>query len=77
MKKIIKPAVKEVASYICDICGEEISQDSYGTSVVEIVVHDVVGNGWNEWPETTIYHCHRKCICTAIEFMKNKRSGKI
>lgn len=75
MKKVIKPAVPEEAKYICDLCGNEIEQDAYGTSVVEITVHDVGGNGWNEWPVTNVYHCHRKCIGTALDVMGKKRIG--
>lgn len=75
MKKIIKPAVPEEAKYICDLCGKEIEQDSYGTNVVEIVVHDVSGNGWNEWTEEHVYHCHRCCLGTAIDLMGKNRIG--
>lgn len=77
MKNIIEPAIPEKVQYICDLCGKEIEQDVYGTSVVEIVVHDVGGNGWNEWPETKVYHCHRSCIKTAIDLMRknNERTN--
>ena len=35
MRKTIKPEAPEQAKYICDLCGKEIEQDAYGTSVVE------------------------------------------
>lgn len=67
-------------TYICDLCGEEIEQDAYGTSVVEIVVHDIGGNGWNEWPEKHVYHSHRRCLSTAWDLVERnggKKYGKI
>lgn len=75
MKKVIKPAVPEESQYICDLCGKEIEQDAYGTSVVEIVSHDVGGNGWNEWTVKRVYHCHRECLGTALDLMGKNRTG--
>lgn len=80
MKKVIKPAIPAEETYICDLCGEEIEQDTYGTSVVEIVVHEIGGNGWNEWPEKHVYHSHRRCLSTALDLMERnggKKYGKI
>lgn len=75
MKKTIKPAVPEEVQYICDICGKEIEQDAYGTSVVEISMTDIGGNGWNEWPEKHVYHSHRKCLSLALDVMKKNKFG--
>lgn len=75
MKKVIKPAVPEEAKYICNLCGKEIEQDTYETSIVEIVVHDVGGNGWNEWFEKQVYHCHKKCIGTTLDLIRKNRIG--
>lgn len=75
MKKVIKPAVPEESQYICDLCDKEIEQDSYGTSVIEIVSHDVGNNGWNEWSEKHVYHCHRQCLGMALDLMGKNRIG--
>lgn len=75
MKKVIKSAVPEEAKYICYLCGKEIEQDAYGTSVVDIVVHDVGCNGWNEWTEKHVYHCHKECLGTALDLMGKNRIG--
>ena len=71
----IKPAVPEEVQYICDLCGKEIKQDIYKTDVIEVTEHDVGGNGWNEWPVTRTYHCHRECFSTALRLMK-ENGGK-
>lgn len=71
MKKIIKPAVPEQTQYICDLCGKEIESDSLGLDRVDIIIREAHGNGWSgiDRIEQKTLHCHRKCLCVAIDLM--------
>lgn len=72
MKKVIKP---EEAQYICDICGEEIACGPYDTDLVKITFNNLKGNGWNEWFEKQVYHCHKKCIGTTLDLIRKNKIG--
>lgn len=72
MKKVIK---REESEYICDICGKEISCGPYDTDLVKITFNNLKGNGWNEWHEKHVYHCHRGCLGTALDLMGKNRIG--
>lgn len=68
MKEVIKP---EEARFICDLCGEEIEQNAFQSNLVDLIIHDVGGNGWNEWPKERHCHLHKSCLDVLLELAKD------
>ena len=51
--------IKQKATYICDICGEEIKDDLYNSDLVTLSYEVASGNGWNIDVEKKEKHVHK------------------